>query len=110
MRLALVAAGAALAVACSGDKLDSLLTDDYLNVSSELAIVALVRRWASAPVNAGKANRRQMMPWLLKTIRFGTLSDDELQQLQLQRLKKKKLMIKDSIERLKDELIPDLNA
>ena len=31
-------------------------------------------------------------------------------QLQLQRLKKKKLMIKDSIERLKDELIPDLNA
>jgi len=31
-------------------------------------------------------------------------------QLQLQRLKKKKLRIKDTIERLKDELIPDLNA
>lgn len=31
-------------------------------------------------------------------------------QLQLQRLKKRKLMLKDMIERLKDELIPDLNA
>lgn len=31
-------------------------------------------------------------------------------QLQLQRLKKKKLQIKDVIERLKDDLIPDLNA
>jgi hypothetical protein len=31
-------------------------------------------------------------------------------QLQLQRLKKRKLQIKDVIERLKDELIPDLNA
>ncbi|MEE4191904.1 MAG: DUF465 domain-containing protein [Halieaceae bacterium] len=31
-------------------------------------------------------------------------------QLQLQRLKKKKLQLKDHIERLKDELIPDLNA
>ena len=31
-------------------------------------------------------------------------------QLLLQRLKKKKLRIKDTIERLKDELIPDLNA
>ncbi|MEE4662069.1 MAG: DUF465 domain-containing protein [Halieaceae bacterium] len=31
-------------------------------------------------------------------------------QLQLQRLKKKKLQLKDLIERLKDELIPDLNA
>jgi hypothetical protein len=31
-------------------------------------------------------------------------------QLQLQRLKKRKLMIKDAIERLKDDLIPDLNA
>jgi hypothetical protein len=31
-------------------------------------------------------------------------------QLQLQRLKKKKLQLKDMIERLKDELIPDLNA
>ena len=31
-------------------------------------------------------------------------------QLQLQRLKKKKLRLKDAIERLKDELIPDLNA
>ena len=31
-------------------------------------------------------------------------------QLQLQRLKKKKLRLKDIIERLKDELIPDLNA
>ena len=31
-------------------------------------------------------------------------------QLHLQRLKKRKLRIKDDIERLKDELIPDLNA
>ncbi len=31
-------------------------------------------------------------------------------QLLLQRLKKKKLRIKDTIERLKGELIPDLNA
>lgn len=31
-------------------------------------------------------------------------------QLQLQRLKKKKLRIKDTIERLKGDLIPDLNA
>lgn len=31
-------------------------------------------------------------------------------QLLLQRLKKKKLLIKDTIERLKDDLIPDLNA
>ena len=31
-------------------------------------------------------------------------------QLLLQRLKKKKLMLKDTIERLKDDLIPDLNA
>ena len=31
-------------------------------------------------------------------------------QLLLQRLKKKKLRIKDEIERLKDDMIPDLNA
>jgi hypothetical protein len=31
-------------------------------------------------------------------------------QLHLQRLKKQKLMLKEDIERLKDELIPDLNA
>ena len=31
-------------------------------------------------------------------------------QLQLQRLKKKKLRIKDTIQRLKGDLIPDLNA
>ncbi len=31
-------------------------------------------------------------------------------QLLLQRLKKKKLQLRDLIERLKDELIPDLNA
>jgi hypothetical protein len=31
-------------------------------------------------------------------------------QLLLQRLKKKKLLLKDAIERLKDDLIPDLNA
>ena len=31
-------------------------------------------------------------------------------QLLLQRLKKKKLLVKDTIARLKDELIPDLNA
>ena len=33
-----------------------------------------------------------------------------LDQLQLQRLKKKKLLIKDAIELLKDDLIPDLDA
>ncbi|MEM9256457.1 MAG: DUF465 domain-containing protein [Pseudomonadota bacterium] len=31
-------------------------------------------------------------------------------QILLQRLKKEKLILKDSIERLKDEMIPDLNA
>jgi hypothetical protein len=31
-------------------------------------------------------------------------------QLQLQRLKRKKLQLKDTIQRLKDDLIPDLNA
>jgi hypothetical protein len=31
-------------------------------------------------------------------------------QLLVQRLKKEKLRLKDAIERLKDELIPDLNA
>jgi len=31
-------------------------------------------------------------------------------QLHLQRLKKQKLMLKESIERLKDDLIPDLDA
>jgi hypothetical protein len=31
-------------------------------------------------------------------------------QVLLQRLKKEKLRLKDSIERLKDEMIPDLNA
>ena len=31
-------------------------------------------------------------------------------QLELQRLKKRKLRIKDTIKRLQDELIPDLNA
>ena len=31
-------------------------------------------------------------------------------QLQVQRLKKEKLRLKESIERLKDEIIPDLNA
>ena len=33
-----------------------------------------------------------------------------LDQLMLQRLKKRKLAIRDTIERLKDSLIPDLNA
>lgn len=31
-------------------------------------------------------------------------------QIQLQRLKKEKLRLKDAIERLKDDMIPDLNA
>lgn len=31
-------------------------------------------------------------------------------QILLQRLKREKLLLKDSIERLKDEMIPDLNA
>ena len=33
-----------------------------------------------------------------------------IDQLQLQRLKKRKLMLKDQITRLESELIPDLNA
>lgn len=33
-----------------------------------------------------------------------------LNQIQLQRLKKEKLRLKDAITRLKDEMIPDLNA
>ena len=39
------------------------------------------------------------------------LADDPLvDQLRLRRLKKRKLMLKDSIARLESELIPDLNA
>ena len=39
------------------------------------------------------------------------LSDDQgVDQLQLRRLKKRKLMLKDCIARLESELIPDLNA
>lgn len=39
------------------------------------------------------------------------LSEDPLQdQLQLRRLKKKKLLLKDSIARLRDRLIPDILA
>lgn len=39
------------------------------------------------------------------------LSEDPLvDQLQLRRLKKRKLMLKDQIARLESELIPDLNA
>ena len=39
------------------------------------------------------------------------LSEDPLvDQLQLKRLKKRKLMLKDLITRLESELIPDLNA
>jgi hypothetical protein len=39
------------------------------------------------------------------------LADDPLvDQLQLKRLKKRKLLLKDQIARLESELIPDLNA
>ncbi|MEL7449307.1 MAG: YdcH family protein [Pseudomonadota bacterium] len=39
------------------------------------------------------------------------LADDQgVDQLQLRRLKKRKLMLKDCIARLESELIPDLNA
>ena len=38
------------------------------------------------------------------------VSDKEVDQLQLRRLKKRKLLMKDSIARLESELIPDLNA
>lgn len=39
------------------------------------------------------------------------LADDPLvDQLELKRLKKRKLMIKDTISRLESQLIPDLNA
>lgn len=36
--------------------------------------------------------------------------DPEVDQLQLKRLKKRKLLLKDTIARLESELIPDLNA
>jgi hypothetical protein len=36
--------------------------------------------------------------------------DINVDELQLKRLKKRKLVIKDQIERLESELIPDLNA
>ncbi|EIJ42397.1 uncharacterized conserved small protein containing a coiled-coil domain [Beggiatoa alba B18LD] len=36
--------------------------------------------------------------------------DKHMDQLQLQRLKKRKLYLKDTIMRLKSQLIPDLNA
>ncbi|MCH7508297.1 MAG: DUF465 domain-containing protein [Gammaproteobacteria bacterium] len=36
--------------------------------------------------------------------------DPFVDQLMLKRLKKRKLLIKDSIERLQSEMIPDLNA
>ncbi len=42
---------------------------------------------------------------------IGHLSiDPSVDQLQLRRLKKRKLMLKDQIARLESELIPDLNA
>ena len=42
---------------------------------------------------------------------IGRLSiDPRVDQLQLRRLKKRKLMLKDQIARLESELIPDLNA
>ncbi len=42
---------------------------------------------------------------------IGRLSIDlRVDQLQLRRLKKRKLMLKDQIARLESELIPDLNA
>ena len=42
---------------------------------------------------------------------IGRLSiDPSVDQLQLRRLKKRKLMLKDQIARLESELIPDLNA
>ena len=44
-------------------------------------------------------------------LRIAELYDYPYQdQIQLQRLKKEKLVLKDAIERLKDEMIPDLNA
>ncbi len=37
-------------------------------------------------------------------------SDTDIDQLQLRRLKKRKLILKDMIAKLESELIPDLNA
>lgn len=37
-------------------------------------------------------------------------TDTEVDQLQLRRLKKRKLLLKDMIAKLESELIPDLNA
>ncbi len=38
------------------------------------------------------------------------MANPYIDQLQLRRMKKRKLMIKDNIERLESKLIPDLNA
>ncbi len=43
---------------------------------------------------------------VIRTLSTQTATD----QLQLRRLKKRKLMLKDQIEKIKSQLIPDLNA
>lgn len=42
--------------------------------------------------------------------KLGDLQETPLNQLQLRRLKKEKLYVKDCIERLRARIIPDLNA
>lgn len=42
--------------------------------------------------------------------KLGALQENPLNQLQLRRLKKEKLYVKDCIERLRARIIPDLNA
>lgn len=42
--------------------------------------------------------------------KLGNLQENPLNQLQLRRLKKEKLYVKDCIERLRARIIPDLNA
>ena len=42
--------------------------------------------------------------------KIGDLQENPLNQLQLRRLKKEKLYVKDCIERLRARIIPDLNA
>lgn len=46
----------------------------------------------------------------LDAVLLRVAADPDCDQLQLQRLKKRKLLLKDQIGRLKDQLLPDITA